>query len=169
MGQRPKFADGEPYYLGAGDHLDWRTAEERNCHFYRPDHPLAERIVAEAKGRTLRPAEIEFDYGRYGARLSVVEPLVGCAGWLRVAVLRVEAFDVEERLIDGGACDDSRSLDGNTGTDSMGGFGGLTSSFTSANPYVNSLNPSSGRCRGITSSRPTNPAHAIPTRIPMPA
>ncbi len=113
LGATASFKDGEPYFDhdGNGYHLDWRVAEQRNCHFYRPDHPLAERIIAESKGRTLPPAEVQFDYGRYGARLSVVEPLIGCSGWLRVAMLRVEAFDVEEHLILGGACDDGKPLD----------------------------------------------------------
>ena len=113
LGPAAVFAQDEPYfdYCGNGYHMDWRVAEERNCNFYRPDHPVAEKIVAEAKSRPLLAAEIAFDYSLYGARLSLVEPLIGLAGWLRVGLLRVEAFDTEERLILGGQTDTGGALD----------------------------------------------------------
>jgi hypothetical protein len=44
-------------YCGDHYHMDWRVTEERNCYFYRPDHPSAEKIIAAAKARALPPAE----------------------------------------------------------------------------------------------------------------
>jgi hypothetical protein len=108
LGPEAKFAAHEPYfeYDGIGYHLDWRVAEERNCNFYRPDHPLAEKLIEEARSRKLATAEICFDYAKYGARVSTVEHLIGKHGWLRVGLLRVEAFDTEERILMGGSIDE---------------------------------------------------------------
>jgi superfamily II DNA or RNA helicase len=108
LGPEAKFAANEPYfeYGGTGYHLDWRIAEERNCNFYRPDHPLAEKLIGEAKSRVLATAGICFDYAKYGARVSTVEHLIGKHGWLRVGLLRVEAFDTEERILMGGSIDE---------------------------------------------------------------
>ena len=114
LGTEAKFAANEPYfeYGGNGYHMDWRVAEERTCHFYRPDHPLAEKLIGEAGSRVLGRAEICFDYDKYGARLSTVEALIGKHGWLTVGLLRVEAFDTEERILMGGFVDESgASLD----------------------------------------------------------
>lgn len=114
LGASAVFAAGEPFFEheGTGYHLDWRKAEARNCHFFRPDHPLADRIIHDAKARRLEPAEIVFDYNAYGARLSVLEPLIGESGWLKVSLLRVEAFDIEERLLLAGARADGSTFDG---------------------------------------------------------
>ena len=108
LGDGTTFAITEPYFEhgGNGYHMDWRKAEERNCNFYRPDHPLAERLIGEAKSRELPPAEICFDYSTYGARLSTIEALIGRQGWLRVSLLRVEAFDTDERLLLAGSIDE---------------------------------------------------------------
>ncbi len=113
LGADATFAAHEPFFEhgGNGYHLDWRKAEARNCNFFRPDHPLAERIISEAKARKLEPAEIVFDYGAYGARLTVLEPLIGKSGWLKVHMLCVEAFDIEERLLFAGASSDGSPLD----------------------------------------------------------
>ena len=98
-------------YEGNGYHADWRVAEERKHHFYRLDHPLAESLLSQAKARVLPPAEIQFDYGKYGKRLSVIESLIGQSGWLKIGLLSVEALEMEERLLLGGACEDGTPLD----------------------------------------------------------
>lgn len=40
------------------------------AHLYRLNHPLAEALLAKAKGRDLPPAEIRFDDGRHPGKIS---------------------------------------------------------------------------------------------------
>ena len=77
--------------------LPRRTGE---AHLYRLSHPLAETLLTRAKGRSLPPAEIRFDYGRHQGIISVLEPLVGQSGWLSVMRLSIESLDQgEDHLI----------------------------------------------------------------------
>ncbi len=83
------------------------------AHLYRLHHPLAEAIVARAKGRDLPVQQIRFDYGNHDGIVSILEPLVGRTGWLTLASYTVESLDqVEDHLIFGALTDDGTPLDG---------------------------------------------------------
>jgi len=82
------------------------------AHLYRLNHPLAEALLAKAKGRDLPPAEIRFDYGRHPGKISLIEPLIGRSGWLMLSLLRVESLDQgEDHLIFAAVTDDGEPLD----------------------------------------------------------
>ena len=83
-------------------------------HLYRPAHPLAEALIAQARDRALPCRELRLDYGRRGARVSVVERLQGQSGWLRVEQFTVSALDVEDSLLFAGVTDDGQVLDAET-------------------------------------------------------
>ncbi|MHB1619036.1 MAG: helicase-related protein [Sulfuricella sp.] len=89
--------------------LPRRTGE---AHLYRLNHPLAEILVAQAKGRELPPAEIQFDYGQHDGKITTLEPLIGQAGWLTLTLFSVESLDQEEdHLIFAATTDDGQTLD----------------------------------------------------------
>ncbi|MDF0643467.1 MAG: SNF2-related protein [Nitrospira sp.] len=89
--------------------LPRRTGE---AHLYRLAHPLAERVLAQAKGRTLEPAELTFEYGKHDGKVTVVEPYIGKSGVLNVSLLTVEALDqAEDYLICTGVTDSGEVLD----------------------------------------------------------
>jgi ERCC4-related helicase len=89
--------------------LPRRTGE---AHLYRLNHPLAEAIVAQAKGRELAPAEIRFDYGRHDGKVSTLEPFIGKSGWLSLSQFSVESLDqAEDHLIFAGVTDDGQWLE----------------------------------------------------------
>ncbi len=70
------------------------------AHLYRLGHPLAEAVVARAIARALEPAEVQLDYSAYEGMVSVLEPLVGQSGWLRLSLFTIRALDqVEDYLI----------------------------------------------------------------------
>jgi len=70
------------------------------AHLYRLGHPLAEAILGRSLARALESAEVDLDYGAYKGRVSVLEPLVGQSGWLRLSLLTVTSLDqVEDHLI----------------------------------------------------------------------
>lgn len=70
------------------------------AHLFRANHPLAEWVLDRAKARELPTAEVKFSYGQYQGKVSILKPLVGQSGWLRVSVLSVEALDqAEDHLV----------------------------------------------------------------------
>jgi hypothetical protein len=82
------------------------------AHLYRLHHPLAEAIVAQAKGRELPVQEVRFDYGDHDGIISILEPLVGKSGWLTLSRFTVESLDqAEDHLIFGALTDDGTPLD----------------------------------------------------------
>lgn len=80
-------------------------------HHYRLGHPLAERLLAQAKARALPPREVTFRYSQHGSKISLVEKLKGRSGWLCLSLLSIEALEREEHLIFAGVTDDGETLD----------------------------------------------------------
>ena len=89
--------------------LPRRTGE---AHLYRLNHPLAESLVAKAKGRVLPTAEIHFDYGQHDGKITSLEPLIGKSGWLTLTLFSVESLEqAEDHLIFAATTDDGQTLD----------------------------------------------------------
>jgi len=89
--------------------LPRRTGE---AHLYRLNHPLAETIVAQAKGRELPPVEVRFDYGQHDGKVTTLEPFLGKAGWLVLSQFSVESLDqAEDHLIFSTITDDGHELE----------------------------------------------------------
>lgn len=109
--QLPRFCYNGPDARQGWYNLDWTTAQATDEHFYRPDHPLAVRLIEQAIARELPVAEVTFDYRSQPSRISVVEPLVGQSGWLEVTKLTVSAVEVDEFLVFGARSDDGQVLD----------------------------------------------------------
>lgn len=116
LGDRADFAEDGSFQLKSSPdpvripigryELPRRSGES---HLYRLGHPLAEWVVAQAKGRELAAAEVEFNRSAYEGRIAALDPLVGCSGWLSASMFSVRSFDREEDHIilaartDGGA------------------------------------------------------------------
>ncbi|MHB1344943.1 MAG: SNF2-related protein [Thermoleophilia bacterium] len=109
--QRPRFQYSGPDARQGWYNLDWKEAETADEHFYRPDHPLALRLINQAIARHLPPAEVAFDYTNHPSKISVLEPLVGQSGWLEVSKLTVSAVEIDEFLIFAGRTDQEQPLD----------------------------------------------------------
>jgi ERCC4-related helicase len=85
------------------------------AHLYRLNHPLAEAVLAAAKRRELPTQEIRFDYRGHDGKISILEPLVGKAGWLTLCNLAVESLgQAEDYLIFASLTDDGKALDEGT-------------------------------------------------------
>jgi len=82
--------DPGPYKIG-------KNVED--AHVYRPGHSLAQRILNEVKKKEVSEVEVVFDYSNSGSIISVLEPLVGKSGVLRVSNHTVEAFEAEDSVI----------------------------------------------------------------------
>lgn len=79
-----------PYRLG-------KNVEDANT--YRIGHPLAQRLLAQAKALSVASSEVTFDLTRSGKNIAVLSPLVGESGWLACSRLAVQSLDSEEHLI----------------------------------------------------------------------
>jgi hypothetical protein len=56
-------------------------------------------------------AELVFNYSAHGNKISLIESLIGKAGWLRLDRLEVTAFETTDELLFSGLTDDGRALD----------------------------------------------------------
>ena len=82
------------------------------AHLYRLNHPLAEAVLAQAKFRELPIAEVRFNYEEHGGKITILEPLLGCTGWLSISILTVEALDqAEDHLLFSAVADSGEAID----------------------------------------------------------
>lgn len=82
--------DPGPYKIG-------KNVED--AHVYRPGHSLAQKILNDVKSKSLSEVEIVFDYTNNPTIVSVLEPLVGKSGVLKVSNFKVEAFEEEDSVV----------------------------------------------------------------------
>lgn len=82
-----------------------------DAHIYRPGHPLAQRILEAVKSKDTDEAEMTFDYSSHQGKVSVLQPLVGKNGVLKISNYTVEAFEKEDTLIVSALDGDGESLD----------------------------------------------------------
>ncbi len=113
-----RFEAGQPRFLYSGArarqgwyHFDWKEAEKNGDTFYRQDHPLAAHVIEQALSRELLPATVRLDYTARRQVISVLKPLVGSSGWLKLSKLTVESLDTEEFVIFSGRTDSGKTLD----------------------------------------------------------
>lgn len=92
-----------PYFL------QWPMAEESAGVFFHPEDSLAQELIQQAKGRTLRPSRISFFYTALPRR-SALEPHLGKSGRLDVVRLRITGRQEEEHLLATAVLDDGTEL-----------------------------------------------------------
>lgn len=123
LGDNAEFIDGSSFRLkknpfsdkGGTDiplgryELPRRTGD---AHYYRLNHPLAEKVLEVAMNRALTPAEMIFDYSNHPTRISILDPLKGKSGAMTAALLTIEALDqIEDYIILSGITDDGTLLE----------------------------------------------------------
>ena len=98
--------EGEPIPLGRYE-LPRRSEE---AHIYRLHHPLAQALIAHAKGQRLAPSRLRMSYGSYGTQIAVVKQLIGHSGTLAVTLLSVESLGSKEEHLLLAAQDDTGAI-----------------------------------------------------------
>lgn len=81
------------------------------AHLLRLSSPLGEWLISTAKSQSLRPASIRFDVTHHDRKISMLEPLIGCSGWLRLDKLTLESDAREEFLLFTGMADSGENID----------------------------------------------------------
>jgi hypothetical protein len=68
--------------------------------------------TAQAKTRTLPPAEIVFDHTGHDGKVSILDPLTGQSGWVSLSLLTVESSDLaEDYMIFAGVTEKGQPMD----------------------------------------------------------
>jgi ERCC4-related helicase len=75
------------------------TRGEVSTHRYRISHPLAQKIIAESKGKTLSIRHIRFDYSAWKQKSDSVAALLGQSGQLTLFLLAINGADEQDHLI----------------------------------------------------------------------
>lgn len=91
-----------PYRMG-------KQVEDANT--YRVGHPLAQRLLAQAKALPIQCGDITFRYGQSGKNITILEPLVGKSGWLICDHVAISALEAEDHLVLAGMTNDGMVVD----------------------------------------------------------
>lgn len=91
-----------PYRMG-------KTVEDANT--YRVGHPLAQRLLAQAKTLAAESGDIVFRYRESGKNIAILESLVDKSGWLICVHCTVSALETEDHLILAGVTDHGEVVD----------------------------------------------------------
>jgi hypothetical protein len=98
--RRNPFAD-EPIHPGP-----YRLGKDATTeNIYRPGHPLAQRIIKNAKDKQPPSRTIAFDLSSTGNRFAALSPWKGKKGWLHVVKHTTESVDSTDEIMVA-ACDD---------------------------------------------------------------
>jgi len=91
-----------------------RSEEEyaaTEAHLLRLSSPLGQWLLGNAKAQTLAPATVQFDVTHHDRKISMLKPLIGKSGWLRLDKLTLESDAREEFLLFTAVTDDGANLD----------------------------------------------------------
>ncbi len=82
----------------------------QGIHHFRIGHPLAERMIAGARARELKPHALTFNYNPRHGKISLVEALQGFSGWIQLRLVSLNSLEPEDHLVFSGLRDDGRPL-----------------------------------------------------------
>jgi ERCC4-related helicase len=95
--------------IHAGPYRMGKAAEDVNT--YRVGHPLAQRILEQAKSLSTPTCEVTIQYSGEAKKIAILESLVGKSGWMMCGKFSVRALEEEDHLILAGMTDDGETLD----------------------------------------------------------
>jgi len=103
---------GHYQLIGRGQN---QSTDSINTHIYRLNHPLGEWVLETAKNQPTPSAHIHFDYAAHGAKISVIESLLGQSGTLKLQRFSIEALERnEDHLLFSAETDEGKILPAET-------------------------------------------------------
>jgi len=105
----PAIPDGEYRLISAAKTEEDHAATE--AHLLRLSSPLGQWLLAMAKDQELATATVRFDVTGHTRKISMIEPLVGRSGWIRLDKLTLDSDTTEEFLLLTAITDDGENLD----------------------------------------------------------
>ncbi len=91
-----------------------RKEQGGECLLYRPNSPLGEWVLAEAKKLNTPYSEVVFDISSYRGKISVIEQMKGKSGYLVLERLCLKSLDAQEFLLFSALTDDGSVVDAET-------------------------------------------------------
>lgn len=91
-----------------------RKVQNNDCIPYRPNSPLGEWVLAEAKKLDTPYAEVTFNISSYQGKISVVEQMKGKSGYLLLERLSLKSLEAQEFLLFSALTDDDTVVDADT-------------------------------------------------------
>jgi ERCC4-related helicase len=91
-----------------------RTDDEyaaTEAHLLRLSSPLGQWLINAAKSQPLSPATVRFDVSGHDRKISMLKPLIGRSGWLRLDKLTLDSDAREEFLLFTAITDDGENID----------------------------------------------------------
>mgnify|MGYP000753578971 FL=1 len=70
-----------------------------DTNIYRVGHKLAQRILQACKELETPAKEVVFDYTNSNTRIAYLEQFIGQSGWMKVQLLQVNSFELEEYFL----------------------------------------------------------------------
>jgi len=92
----------------ARDEADYAATE---AHLLRLSSPLGQWLLEKAKAQPLTMETVRFNISRHPRKISMLGPLIGQAGWLRLDKLTLDSDSREEFLLLTGVMDSGQNLD----------------------------------------------------------
>jgi len=92
----------------ARSETDYASTE---AHLLRLSSPLGQWLLEKAKTQTLPTAIVRFDISHHGRKISMIQPLIGQKGWLRLDKLALDSDTSEEFLLLTAVTDSGQNLD----------------------------------------------------------
>lgn len=87
--------EGAPIHPGP-----YRLAKDvEDANTYRIGHPLAQRVLENAKGLAVPVAGLTFRLTDGGKRISFLQPLIGASGWLTARRMLIQGIEEEDELV----------------------------------------------------------------------
>ena len=82
-----------------------------DAYTYRIGHPLAQHIIQACKNQNLLSKHLVFDYSGTQKIVSILEPLVGQSGWLRICNFSIQSFEKEDYVLMAAFTEEGMQLD----------------------------------------------------------
>ena len=90
------------------------TAKSSSGYLYRLSHPLGEYVIQQGKDLSTPTTSLTFDLQNHPTKISLLEPLLGITGYLRLTHLTIQSFEEEHYLLFSAHTSDGKSLDQET-------------------------------------------------------
>jgi len=95
--------------INPGPYRTGKHVEDANL--YRIGHPLAQRILENCAALDVPLAEVVFQYSQSPKKISILESLIGLAGWLQIRRITVTSFEDEDSVLLSARTDSNELLD----------------------------------------------------------
>lgn len=120
LGNKAEFSDKDYFFtlksnpfpneiIYPGPYRIWKEVED--SHIYRPEHPLAKKIIESVKQERLEESEIHFNYSNYEWKISSVEAILWKTWYMKLSKCSVSSFETIDEIIVSSLLEDWTILD----------------------------------------------------------